>query len=58
MIGKHPVLQPSEEFHYVSCVDLQTDIGTMSGALRFQNLRTSEWIEAPINTVKLFPFNE
>lgn len=38
VVGKTPVLQPGEEFQYVSCCPLESMIGTMEGHYKFQRL--------------------
>ena len=38
VVGKTPILQPGEEFQYVSCCPLESMAGTMEGHYKFERL--------------------
>lgn len=57
VVGKTPVLQPGDEFQYVSCCPLESTIGTMEGHYKFVNLSTKKQFLSPIPQFSLiYPF--
>lgn len=56
VIGQQPKIEHGDAFQYVSCVDLPTDLGVMTGALRLLNCSDSTWIEADVAPCRLRPF--
>lgn len=42
VVGKTPIIQPGEEFQYISCCPLESMIGTMEGHYKFLNLDSNE----------------
>lgn len=57
VVGKTPILQPGDEFQYVSCCPLESSVGTMTGHYKFVNLDTEQQFISPIPKFSLiYPF--
>ena len=48
VVGMQPIIQPGEQYSYVSACNLQTDIGMMSGHYQMQNNFTQQHFKCTI----------
>ncbi len=53
VIGKQPMLLPTESYTYTSSCDLVSEVGQMKGSYFFKNIDTDEIIEVKIPEFKL-----
>ena len=54
VVGTQPVIQPNQQFQYVSGCNLRTEIGRMEGIYLMKNLNTNKLFEAKIPAFELF----
>lgn len=49
VVGKHPRLEPGDEFEYTSAAVVESSFGTMQGHYNFQD-DNGAWYRVPIDT--------
>ena len=48
VVGVQPILQPGENYQYVSGCNLRTEMGRMKGTYQMENLQTKQMFEVSI----------
>jgi ApaG protein len=57
VVGQQPVIQPGDNYQYVSACNLRTDMGKMYGSYQMENMYTKKMIEVAIPEFQLItPF--
>lgn len=55
VVGQTPILDPDQQFQYVSAANLRSDMGKMYGVYLFKNLYTNKEFEVSIPEFILMP---
>ncbi|MGI9192314.1 MAG: Co2+/Mg2+ efflux protein ApaG [Chitinophagaceae bacterium] len=53
VVGKQPIIEPNEQFHYISGASLKTDMGKMRGSYTMENLLNKTRFEVEIPEFEL-----
>lgn len=56
VVGKQPIIDPNDQFEYVSFVDLTSDMGKMHGTYMVENMFTKELFEVIIPEFTMIAF--
>lgn len=53
VIGQQPIIEPAEQYQYVSAVNIRTDIGKMYGTYEMENLYNNRLFKVQIPVFEL-----
>jgi ApaG protein len=57
VIGVQPIIQPGQNYQYVSGCNLKTEMGRMNGTYQMENLHSKKKFEVSIPSFEMFvPF--